>query len=267
MQTPANARRRPLTWLALLATSFACATEKASPEASASATASVEGQAELEGKAKVTAVPKLGGSVVAVGEYQAELAVHENGWVKGLVFDAQGTGLAKDRVSDFKVTLSAEGDAKLDLSLAWDATCNCFLGNAFDGKADIGAGLVAKPVQLSFIVDGAARAGSLMAYTLLPKLDLSARADLAGTASAKLPSPDAKAKLSAGVKAKVPSADVSVKPPAAKAGATAKASGAVSLPKPSVKLDVKQSAGTGTAPKAGASAGVKAKAGLSFGSK
>jgi hypothetical protein len=266
MRTPANTRRvRSLTLLAAVAFGAACATDKTEPAPEASA--SVQAQADVEAKAKVTAVPKLGGSVVVVGDYQAELAVHENGWVKGLVFDAQGTALAPARVSDFKVALNAEGDAKLDLTLAWDVTCNCFLGNAFEGKSEVGAGLIAKPVQLSFVVDGAARAGSLAAYTLLPKLDLSARADLAGTASVKVPSPEVKAKLAAGVNAKVPSADVSVKPPAAKAGLTAKASGAVSVPKPSVKLEVKQSASTSTAPKAGASAGVKAKAGFGFGTK
>lgn len=266
MSTPAYTRHaRPLTLLAAVAFASACATEKAAPSAEASASAAVAAQADVEAQAKINAVPKLGGSVAAVGDFQAELAVHENGWVKGLVFDAQGIAVTPTRVSDFKVELAAEGDAKLDLTLSWDATCKCFLGNAFDGKADLGAGLVVKPVQMSFNVDGAAQAGALAAYTLLPKLDLSARADLAG--NVKVPSPEVKANLSAGVKAKVPTADVTVKPPAAKAGLTAKASGAVSLPKPSVKLDVKQSASTSTAPKAGASAGVKAKAGLSFGTK
>jgi hypothetical protein len=268
MRTQANIRRaRSLTLLAALATTVACATDKTEPSAEASAAVGVQAQADVQATAKVAAAPRLGGSVVVAGDYQAELAVHENGWVKALVFDAQGTALAPARVSDFKVALNAEGDAKLDLTLTWDATCNCFLGNAFEGRSDLDARLVAKPVQLSFIVDGAAQAGALAAYTLLPKLDLSARADLAGTANVKVPSPEANAKLSAGVKAKVPSADVTVKPPAAKAGVTAKASGAVSLPKPSVKLEVKPSAGTSTAPKAGASAGVKAKAGFGFGTK
>lgn len=268
MRTPAHPHRsRPLTLLSAVAMTLACATEKTEPSPEASASAAEGVQANVQAKANVTAAPQLGGSVGVVGDYQAELAVHENGWVKGLVFDARGAALAPARVSDFKVALTAEGDAKLDLALAWDATCNCFLGNAFEGKADVGAGLVVKPVQLSFVVDGAAQAGALAAYRLLPRLDLSARADLAGTANVKVPSPDVKAKLSAGVNAKVPSADVSVKPPAAKAGVTAKASSAVSLPKPSVKLEVKQSAGTSTPPKAGASAGVKAKAGFGFGTK
>jgi hypothetical protein len=268
MRKPANTRRaRPLTLLVALTTTFACATQKTEPAPEASAAVGTEAQADVRAKANVAAAPRLGGNVVVAGDYQAELAVHENGWVKGLVFDAQGAALAPTRVSDFKVALNAEGDAKLDLTLTWDATCNCFLGNAFEGQSDLAARLVAKPVQLSFNVDGAAQAGALAAYTLLPKLDLSARADLAGTANVKVPSPDVKAKLSAGVQAKAPSADVTVKAPAAKAGATAKASGAVSLPKPSVKLEVKQSAGTSTAPKAGASAGVKAKAGFGFGTK
>lgn len=268
MRTQTYPRRaRPLTLLAALAFTTACATEKTAPSPEASASAAVGVQTDVQAKVNVTAAPQLGGSVGVVGDYQAELAVHENGWVKGLVFDARGAALAPARVSNFKVALSAEGDAKLDLTLSWDATCNCFLGNAFAGKADIGGGLVAKPVHVSLIVDGAAQAGSLVAYTLLPKLDLSARADLAGTANVEVPSPEVKAKLNAGVNAKVPSADLSVKPPAAKAGVTAKASGAVSLPKPSVKLEVKQSAGTSTTPKAGASAGVKAKAGFGFGTK
>lgn len=255
---------RPLMLATSLAGAGACATDPAEPTSEPAADTTLQGEAKAEAKAKISATPQLGGSVVAVGDYQAELAVHENGWVKGLVFDAQATALAPTRVSDFSVALSAEGDAKLDLDLAWDATCKCFLGNAFQGKSDVTAELVAQPVQLSFSVDGAAQAGTLAAYSLLPELELTARADLAGAAQAKVPAPAVKAKLAAGVKAKVPSADVNVKPPAAKAGVSAKAS--ASAPKPSVKLEVKSSTAS-SAPKAGASAGVKAKAGFGFGTK
>jgi hypothetical protein len=252
-------RPRQLVLAASLAWGVGCATEPADPGASTGENAAqAEVNANAEAKAKLTVAPTLGGSVFAVGEYQTELAIFEDGWVKGLVFDARGQAVPPALVTSFMLSLSAQGDAKPRATLLWDVDCKCF-----QGKADVAASLVAKPIEVSFDVDGKAQAGVLAAYTLLPKLNLNAQADLNGEATAEVPTPNVKAKLAAGAQA---SNDAKANLSAtAKAGAGATAKAAVAVPKPVVHVEVQKSASTSTKPNAAVKA--KASAGFSFGSK
>jgi hypothetical protein len=243
--------------LAGLAFGAGCATEPAEPLASDTA-ASAEITAQAEVTTKLTVAPTLGGSVFAVGEYQAELAVFEDGWVKGLLFDARGQAVPPALVTNFTLALTAQGDAKPRATLLWNADCKCF-----QGKADVAASLVAKPIDVSFDVSGKAQAGALAAYTLLPKLNLNAQADLSAAATAEVPTPDVKAKLAAGAKA---SNDAKANLAAtAKAGVGVGAKAVVAVPKPVVNVEVKKSASATTKPNAAVKA--KASAGFSFGSK
>jgi len=129
--------------------------------------------------------------------------------------------------------------------------------------------LIAKPVDVSFEIDGNQVGSTLAAYTLLPRLDLGARADLAAGGDVKVTAPDAKAKLSAGAKglgdAKANLISKTSKAP--QAAATAKASAAASLPKPAVRVDVKRSQSAAAPKETGAKASVKAKASFGFGTK
>ena len=253
---------RELVLAAGLALSLGCATDKTEPPASetpASGEATVNAQAEGNAKAELTVTPTLGGSVFAVGEYQTELAVFEDGLVKGLVFDARGQAVPPALVTNFTLLLSAEGDVKPRATLAWNADAKCF-----QGKADVLASLVAKPIDVSFDVGGKAQTGALAAYSLLPKLDLRAQADLNAEAKAEVPTPDVKTKLAAGAKVgNDTKAALSSKLGAtAKAGADVKA--AVAVPKPTVNVEVKKSASATAKP---AAVKAKASAGFSFGSK
>jgi hypothetical protein len=274
MRNQATTQRAHHLTLALALAVAACAKEGAEPPATeapgnTSAAGEAQGSAAAGAKARLAVSPTLGGSVLPVGDYQAELAIHEDGGVRGLVFDAEGQAMAQARVSDFKVTLHAEGGGRPEASLLWDARCPCFQGNGFQGNAELAAGLIAKPVDVSFAIDNSPVASTLAAYTLLPRLDLGARADLAAGGDVKMTAPDVKAKLAAGAKGLADAkANLSSKTSkAAQAAATAKASAAASLPKPAVKVDVKRSQSASAPEETGAKASVKAKASFGFGTK
>ncbi len=258
-------RTRQLVLATGLAWGVGCATEPADSEPSTgenAAPAQAEAKAHGEVTTKLTVAPTLGGSVFAVGDYQTELAVFEDGWVKGLVFDARGQAVAPALVTNFTLALSAQGDAKPRATLLWNVDCKCF-----QGKAEVAASLVAKPIDVSFEVSGKAQAGALAAYTLLPKLNLNAQADLNAAATAEVPTPDVNAKLAAGAKASndAKAASSSKLGATAKAGAGATAKATVAMPKPVVKVEVKKSASATTKPNAAVKA--KASAGFSLGSK
>jgi len=126
MRNQATTPRAHHLTLALALAMAACAKEGAEPpatEAPGNASAASEAQvsAAAGAKARLAVPPTLGGAVLPVGDYQAELAIHENGWVRGLVFDAEGQAMAQARVSDFNVTLNAEGGARPRASLIWDS--------------------------------------------------------------------------------------------------------------------------------------------------
>ncbi len=245
---------------ALATLGAACATDTKAEDANA-ASGSVAVSAEAAGEANAQAgaagnvVPRLGGSVTAVGDYQIELAVHAGGLIKAMVFDAQGKVLSEHDEIDLALHLRNAAGAKQKVRLAFDTGCACFTGTArLDGKLSV------QPIDISLGVAGHAHGGVLGQYSLLPdppSLDLKAKVapgqaqlDVAGTALAS-------AKSGASVRALEPKASAQLKTN-------------VQVPKPSLKLDVKPtataSARAGTeANTAKSSAGAKAKVGFSFG--
>lgn len=142
---------------------------KQEPErAKAEGEAKVLGKAEADGEASVKAklaslVPRLGGSLLALGEHQLELAIHENGLVEGLLFSADGKVDARPKAK-IDVELQAEGDAKPKVELTWDEKTARFTGNT-----GAEAALVAKPVNVSAKLEGKAQKATLSEYALLPE--------------------------------------------------------------------------------------------------
>jgi hypothetical protein len=243
---------RPRAWAVLaLALSLACSNdEKAVPQKDTAPAAQPE---PAQAEARVSARATLGGQIVAVGDFQTELAIHAHGYVRGLVFDASAKPVPPERVSDFSLTLSAEGAASPDLKLAWDAKTKCFAGQT---GADIE--LVPGDVDVRLEVDGKVQSGVLAVATLLPAL--TASADVAGEAHAPTLAADAKAQVAAPAAAARASLAAKTKAAArAKAGAQAKAT--VAVPAPKVKVSGTTSAGTKGKP----GASVKAKASFGLG--
>jgi len=238
-------RRRAWAVLAL-ALSLACSKdEAAAPQKETPPGAQPEAAAA---EARVTASATLGGQIVAVGDFQTELAIHTHGHVRGLVFDASAKPVPPERVSDFSLTLSAEGAARPDLKLAWDASAKCFAGQT---GSDIE--LVPGDVDVRLEVDGKVQSGVLAVATLLPALAASAEV----AAEARAPAPSADAKLTA------PKATTRASLAAKGKAATsrAKASAKVAVPTPKASVSGKASAGSKDKP----SASAKAKASFSLG--
>ncbi len=125
----------------------------------AAATASVGASAAV--KASVT--PRLGGNVVAVGDFFVEVALHRSGLVLALVFDQAGK-LVNDGVK-LSVNAKAKGGANAKVELAFDPPRACF-----HGQADAGVELESGPLEVALEVGGKAEAkGNLALAVALPE--------------------------------------------------------------------------------------------------
>jgi hypothetical protein len=247
--------RFPFSTLALLLAAGCSKDEPSTP--ATSAPPSPAAQAQPAAEAKVNVEPTLGGKVFLVGAHSCELAVYSDGRVEGLVFDAKGTGVAPERVTEFSAALSAEADARPRVKLLWDADAK-----RFRGQADVQAALTTRPIDVILQIDGAAQTGVLEGYALLPAPAIEARAEAQGDATVK--APKASARLGAGAKA-IADAKVQapqIKAPNAAASLQTKAGAKLAVPKPRVDVGAKAAASTETK-KSGAS--VKAKATFGFG--
>jgi hypothetical protein len=141
---------------------------KKSEEANVEGEAKVLGKAEADGEASAAVklaalVPRLGGSLIALGKHHLELAIHENGLVSGLLYSADGKVVSEPKAK-IDVLLQAESDAKPKVELTWDDKAA-----RFTGKADAEANLLPKPVAVSAKLDGKAEKATLSEYALLPE--------------------------------------------------------------------------------------------------
>jgi hypothetical protein len=266
--------RAPAVFTLALVTSlvacFACASDKstasaeAKPSAQAGAPVEIDGRALAEARVGEAVAPRLGGSVAWVDDYQVEVAVHEDGAVRGLVFDAEGNALAHAGVTDFKLALRGEGGAKHDVALDWDEACACYRG-----QAGVSAGLVPEPLDVSFGSLGRTHTGVLSNYALLASGGASQKAasqDAASqkAASQKIPG-QATGGQATGAAKKAGSAEAHLNarasaklPPKTKNRTKTKRPAKSSVPKATAKHSVQKS---------GSGGGVKAGASLGFGTK
>jgi len=130
-----------------------------SASAEAAATASVTAAAAV--KASVT--PRIGGNVVAVGDFFVEVALQRSGLILALVFDQSGK-LVNDGVK-LSVKAKAKGGASSKVELAFDPPRACF-----HGQADAGVELESGPIEVSLEVAGkAVGTGNLALAIALPE--------------------------------------------------------------------------------------------------
>ncbi len=142
--------------LALLALG-GCNSQQAEGAASAPpATAAVQARAAL-------VTPTLGGTVLAVGEQQLELAVLENGSVLGQVYDASGALVSEAERPKLSAELRTQGGGHPRAELSWQPAQGCWLG-----RAQLEAGLVAEPLQVSLEAKGQVNTATLGEYAILP---------------------------------------------------------------------------------------------------
>jgi hypothetical protein len=127
-----------------------------SASAGPSAAAAVQARASL-------VTPTLGGSVLAVGEQQVELAVLENGSVLGQVYDASGSVVAPAALPKVAVELRTQGGGRPRAELSWQPAQACL-----SGRAQLDAGLASEPINVSLDLNGKVSTASLSGYAILP---------------------------------------------------------------------------------------------------
>lgn len=122
--------------------------------ASAEATGSASAQATASAAANVQA--RMGGTVIAAGDYAVEALLHAGGAVEALVMDAKGQLIANPGDAKLSLTAAAKGGAQAKLDLKWDPVRACFVGHA-----GAGVELVPGPVDVSLDLGGKVNAGHL----------------------------------------------------------------------------------------------------------
>lgn len=143
--------------LALLSLSAAC-NSRAKEDAASAPPVAAAGQARAS-----LVTPTLGGSVVAVGDQQLELAVLENGNVSGQLYDASGGVVAAAALPKVAVDLRTQGGARPRAELSWQPAQACL-----SGRAQLAAGLVAEPIDVSLELNGKVTTATLSDYAILP---------------------------------------------------------------------------------------------------
>ena len=130
--------------------------------AKTTAKAGVAGEAEtkvdanIDAKVDVDVKPRIGGSIVAVGDFNVEILAFVDGRIEALVMDAKGELLADAGKPSVSVTLAAAADARAEVDLAWDVELARFVG-----QLDAGIELVPGPVEVELTIDGKASVGTL----------------------------------------------------------------------------------------------------------
>ena len=142
-----------LSFVVCVSSALACNSDKGSA-ASASA--------EVSGKAALSVSPTFGGSVLVVGEHPVELAIAENGFVQGLVYDAQGKAIASAE-PQLSVALRTKGGGQPKASLVWNGP-----HARLEGRAQLEAGLSAEPIEVSLDLAGQHATATLSGYAILP---------------------------------------------------------------------------------------------------
>ena len=155
-------RIRVGSWILLVSASAllgACNSDQGkSTEAPAGATANVAASAQAS-----LVTPRLGGSVVAIGEHQVELAILENGLVQGRVYDARGKALAEAEAPKLSVALRTKGGGHPKATLAWAAPHACL-----EGRAQLEVGLVPEPIDVTLELGAERASATLDGYAILP---------------------------------------------------------------------------------------------------
>jgi len=124
--------------------------------------AAASASAEVGGKAALSVSPTFGGSVVAVGEHPVEIAIAENGFVQGLVYDAHGKAIASAD-PQLSLALRTKGGGQPKVSLVWSAP-----HARLEGRAQLEAGLSTEPIDVALDLAGQHATATLSDYAILP---------------------------------------------------------------------------------------------------
>ncbi len=158
--------------------------EDASGSASGSASAEATAAAAATGSAAATAkaalaAPRIGGNVVAAGDFSVEVAAHQSGLVEALVLDASGKAVTDAKLA---VTAAAKGGATEKVELAFAAP-----RARFEGHAKAGVELASGPLDVSLEVAGKPAVNAKLAdAVVLPSPELGGHVLAVGDLSAEV---------------------------------------------------------------------------------
>lgn len=138
-------------------------------DAKADAKAVADAKADVDTAVAAVVEPRIGGTIVVAGEFNVEILAFVDGRIEAVVMDAKGELVADMSSLVVVATLAAEGEAKADVALAWDAELARFVG-----KVEAGVKLVPGPVEVAVTVGGKASTG------MLAELGLAAQASHGG---------------------------------------------------------------------------------------
>jgi hypothetical protein len=149
-------RRNRIVLATIFALGLATGGCKSDADAKAEAEAEVDGaaKADADASAEVDVQPRIGGTVVVTGAYRVEILAYVAGRIEAIVMDAKGELVAKPAEVDLSVTLAAEGGAKADVALEWNAPEARFVGEV---AADVQ--LVPGPITVDLKIAGEAHTG------------------------------------------------------------------------------------------------------------
>jgi hypothetical protein len=133
-------KRFPLSLsIALAGMLPACNSKEGAPAGAASGSAQASAAAAGEVKA-AGALPRIGGSVAAVGDHSVELKLHQSGSIEGIVTSAVGELVSED--ATLSVTAETESGAREETKLAFSKPHGRFQGRCQGklkpGRVDIG---------------------------------------------------------------------------------------------------------------------------------
>jgi uncharacterized protein YgiM (DUF1202 family) len=175
--------RTVLGLLSLASLLGACTREPEAESAPVAAPAAEEPAAAPIAQAPPTfaAAPRMGGAVVATGDYAVEVVASADGNVDAAVTTATGEAVANADVAELQVTAQGEGEARLPIALRWDAA-----RARFHGAAAAGAHVTSGPLDVACSIRGKAHKGRLNLLVALPRPRLGGRMLALGRYSAEV---------------------------------------------------------------------------------
>jgi hypothetical protein len=120
------------------------------------ATASASAALSAETKPAASLRARIGGSLVMLGDYVAEVLIHADGQIEAILMDRTGQPLLATTEASLSVKANTQGGAGTDVKLAWDPPRARFVGHAGGG-----AKLASGPVKVDLTLQGKTTQGML----------------------------------------------------------------------------------------------------------
>jgi len=151
-------RNWTLVGIVALASATGC---KSQAQSDVSGVASATAVASVQAPSAPSVKARIGGTLIAAGDYFVEARVHGNGLLEALALDAKGELALEPEKIKLALTAAAKGGGRPSIELKWDP-----LKARFVGQAAAGVELVPGSVDVSLDVNGKASVGHIAELAL-----------------------------------------------------------------------------------------------------